>query len=544
MKKQVLAAALCVGLAASLLSGCGNGGTDSNTAQTGEQLIPEVTTSDTYPISTDVELDWWVSLNANVAAYAGSMNETYMAEYLQEETGIKVNFIHPATGQETEKFNLMVASRDMEDIVETNWFNYTGGPDKAINDKVIYPLNEIVEKVSPNLKKYFEENPQIAGQLQSEAGQYYIYPFVTKDPQLRVFMGFMIRQDLLDKAGLAMPETIDEWETTLKAFKDMGVKTPITFQFKNGNMDLLQNFIGAFGIMSGWYVEDDKVKFGQYEPAYRDYLTTMARWYQEGLIDTEFPDEDNKRISAAVINGDVGVVGSYNGAGFGTWIPALKSNVPGAQLVGAPYVAQNKGETPFTGQMAGEVSGNGAAISTSCKNIEVAARLLDYGYSEAGHMMYNFGREGVSYTMQGDVPTYTDVITDSEKNGGLSVSQAMSKYIRGCYNGPFEQDKNYILQMLPLDEQKEAIGVWAQTDAAQHIMPLVVMTEEENEEFSNIMKDVDVFREEKLAKIVSGQESLDTIDSYYETLKSLNIERAIELKQQAYDRYLERQNQQ
>ncbi len=145
--------------------------------------------------------------------------------------------------------------------------------------------------------------------------------------------------------------------------------------------------------------------------------------------------------------------------------------------------------------------------------------------------------------MQGDVPTYTDVITDSEKNGGLSVSQAMSKYIRGCYNGPFEQDKNYILQMLPLDEQKEAIGVWAQTDAAQHIMPLVVMTEEENEEFSNIMKDVDVFREEKLAKIVSGQESLDTIDSYYETLKSLNIERAIELKQQAYDRYLEAQNQ-
>lgn len=221
----------------------------------------------------------------------------------------------------------------------------------------------------------------------------------------------------------------------------------------------------------------------------------------------------------------------------------MKSAVPGAELVAVPYVAQNKGETPFTGQMSGEVNGSGAAITTSCKNVEIAARLLDYGYSEAGHMMYNFGREGVSYTMEGDVPTYTDIITDTEKNGGLSVSQAMSKYIRGCYNGPFEQDKNYIMQMLPLEEQKEAVGVWAQTDTAQHIMPQVPMTEEENEEFSNIMKDISVFVDEQRAKIISGQESLDTLDSYFETLKSFNMDRAIELKQQAYDRYLEAQNQ-
>ncbi len=542
MKKQALAAMLCVGLAASLLSGCGNNGND--TAQTGDAIIPEVTTSDTYPIQTDVELDYWVGLNANVAAYAGSMNETEMAKYLQEETGIKVNFIHPAAGQEKEKFNLMVASRDMEDIVEYDWYNYTGGPDKAINDKVIYPLDEVLEKVSPNLKNYFEANPKVAAQVQTDAGQYYMYPFVTKDPKLRTVMGFMIRQDLLDQAGLEIPETIDEWETVLKAFKDMGVKTPITMQFKNGNMDLVNNFMGAYGLKSGFYLDGDTVKFGQYEPAYRDYLTTMARWYQEGLIDTEFPDEDSKRISAAVISGEVGAVSGYNGSGFGSWIPALEANVPGAKLTPVPYVTQNKGEVPFTGHMTGEVNGSGAAISTSCKNVEVAARLLDYGFSEAGHMMYNFGREGISYTMVDNVPTYTDIITDSEKNGGLSISQAMSKYIRGCYNGPFEQDPDYLFQMYPLEEQKEGVTIWSQTDADKHLMPLVVMTEEENEEYSNIMKDVDVFREEKLAKIITGQESLDTLDSYFETLKSLNIERAIELKQQAYDRYLARQNEQ
>ncbi len=539
MKKQVLAAMLCLGLAVSLLSGC-NGTTKKSESGTAE-LIPEVKTSDTYPIQTDVELSYWVPLNGNVAAYAGSMNETEMAKYLQEETGIKVKFVHPAAGQETEKFNLMVASRDMNDIVETNWFNYTGGPDKAIKDKIIYPLNEIMDKVSPNLKKYYEENPKVAGQLQTDGGSYYEYPFTMVDSKLRTFMGYMIRKDLLDKAGLQIPETIDEWETVLTKFKEMGVKTPIVMHFKNGMMDLVSGFMGAYGIQSGWYLDGDTVKFGQYEPAFRDYVTTMARWYKNGLIDSGFADEDSKRISALVISGDAGAVAGYNGGGFGTWIPGLKNTVPNAKLEPAPYVAQKKGETPYTGHMQGEANGLGAAITTSCSEIEIAARFLDYGYSEKGHMMYNFGREGVSYEMKDSVPTYTDVILDKEKNGGLSVSQAMSKYIRACYNGPFEQDADYLFQMYPLQEQKDGVTVWKKTDANKHIMPLIAMTEEENKEFSEIMGDINTFREEKLAKYVSGQESLDTLDSYYETLKNLKMERAIQIKQQAYDRYLARQ---
>ena len=66
--------------------------------------------------------------------------------------------------------------------------------------------------------------------------------------------------------------------------------------------------------------------------------------------------------------------------------------------------------------------------------------------------------------------------------------------------------------MYPLQEQKDGVTIWSKTDAAKHNMPLIVMTEEENKEFSEIMTDINTFREEKLAKFVSGQESCSLPD--------------------------------
>ena len=56
----------------------------------------------------DVTLDYWVYLNSNVSASAASLNDTLFAQYVQEETGIKVNYIHPTFGAEAEGFSLTV----------------------------------------------------------------------------------------------------------------------------------------------------------------------------------------------------------------------------------------------------------------------------------------------------------------------------------------------------------------------------------------------------------------------------------------------------
>ena len=63
-----------------------------------------------------------------------------------------------------------------------------------------------------------------------------------------------------------------------------------------------------------------------------------------------------------------------------------------------------------------------------CRLVSRGQRLLDYAYSDEGHMFYNFGTEGVSYTMVDDYPTYTEEVTSNPD--GLSMQDAMSKYCR------------------------------------------------------------------------------------------------------------------
>ena len=54
------------------------------------------------------------------------------------------------------------------------------------------------------------------------------------------------------------------------------------------------------------------------------------------------------------------------------------------------------------------------------------------------------------------------------------------------------------------------------------------------------MNDVNTLMDEMTLKIILGAEPVDAYDKYMEKLKSLKIDRALLIKQSAYDRYLKR----
>lgn len=484
-------------------------------------------------------LTYWAELNPNVAATRSSFEEVPFFQEWQRVTGVRLKFIQAPANQSEEALNALLASGELPDMIEYEWSHYPGGPEKAIKDGYILRLNDAIDRFAPNLKKYLAEHPDIDKQIRTADGSYYEFPFIREDDKLRTYQGPIIRKDWLDELGLEVPVTIEDWHTVLAAFKERkGIKAPLTFLGVPSPLTGIEGgaFIGAYGIKKGFYLDEGRVKFGPQEPAYKQFLSLFRNWYAEGLIDPNFAAVDTETQNVSMITGRSGSAIWNAGAGIGAWLPEIREGDAGAELVAAPYPVLNRGERPKFGQLAPSAgTSSGVALSGKSSRAEEAVRLLDYGYGPEGHMLFNFGIEGISYVMKDGYPAYTDLILDNPDK--LAPSQALAQYTRSNYFGPFVQDVRYSEQYYMLPEQQEAVRIWAATDEAEHSLPAVPKTEEENAELSAIMQDVTALVDDMSIRIILGIEPLSSFDSYLEQLQSLNIDRAVSIQQEALDRY-------
>lgn len=528
MKKKSFIAGLAAMsiLTVSVLSGCG--GRDA-AVKTGASLDAKY--GDTYPIESSETLTYWVDFPNQSATGVTNFADLPFYKAVKEKTGIDVKFTHPSSGEQN---NMMLASGEYPDIMEIDFYNHPGGPSKAIQDGYIIPLNDYL-KFAPNFMKYLKEHPEVDKMCKTDDGVYYAFPFIRGDKTLIVFSGLMLRQDWLDELGLEVPETIDEWHTVLTAFKEKkGAAAPLSFLM--GSLKNSAAFAGAYDVRSGLYVDNGVVKYGENEPGYKEFIKTLRQWYSEGLIDKNVATLDSKILDSSVLDGKTGAMIGNVGGGIGKWAAAMASIDPKFKLVPAPYPSLNKGDRVRFGQFDNMVQAAGSAsISTSCKDVELAVKYLDYAYSEEGHMLFNFGEEGVSYNMIDGYPTYTDLITHNPD--GKSFMDMIGIYCRPNGNGPFVQDPRYMEQSASLPEQKKALEVWSDNDADQTQMPRILLTPEESDKTARIKSDLDTYTSESFMSFILGTMSIDDYDSYLNQLKAIGVDEFIKVYQDAYDRY-------
>ena len=291
-----------------------------------------------YPFSDEngepIKLTWFCELHDAAAAVLKNRGESEAYAYWEDKFGLDIEWEHPS-GDYNNAFNLMIASGEYPDIIENpQWLSYPGGPDQAIEDGVIIDLTEYVEQYCPNLMAYFEKDPMARYQLTSSEGKVWAFSkiFPDEDP----WYGVEIRQDLLDRFNLEMPETIDDWYTVLKTFKENGIESPLDVE--QATFDTYGCFIGAWDILKNFYVHQDQtIHYGPIEDAYKDFLTTMNQWYEEGLINPEFASIDTATRSAKRLNGTFGAWAGSVAEALGTPNATMKANGDEEYLVvGAP----------------------------------------------------------------------------------------------------------------------------------------------------------------------------------------------------------------
>jgi putative aldouronate transport system substrate-binding protein len=493
-------------------------------------------------------LSWFVNFNAKAAVSMNSYAEQTAYQVLAERTGIRVRFDHPPLGAEKERFNLLVVSGKLPDVIEADWFSYPGGSEKALKDGVIIPLNDLIRRHAPNFQALLDANPEIFRQISTADGVIYAFPMLRLDPEVRNVWGPQVRADWLKKLGLPVPTSIGEWYTVLKAFKTRdpngnGVADEIPFSVLTINGDRavpglpapMWVFLGGFGLAPEFYQKDGKVHYSPAEPAYRDFLITMRKWYREGLIDPDYVSQTERQFDARMTNNLVGAYAGYNGGGLARFTSMNKQRYPGFRLVATPYPSGpgSNGKHYLTWPEAGQIySGIGAALSTRNRHIVETIKFLDYGYSKEGGLALSYGREGLSYTMVDGQPRYTDLVMHNPK---LSVAEAIYAHAR-VQSAPLVQDARYLRQFYTLPEQTEAIATWAAA-SPELLMPAIEVEAADARKFNAIMSDLKLYIAEMTTRFIVGREPIENFDLYLKKLDQAGVQRAIAYMQKSLDRY-------
>ncbi len=538
--KKVGKRALALFLATTLCMGAFAGCSKSKNVEKGEKTDSTAKTAVQFPLKEKVKLTYWMAFSNPVLK---SLGESELYKELMKRTNIEIEFLHPPEGQSKEQLNIIIASRDIPDIIEGGLAEYSGGATKAYDDGVIAELSELQKKYAPNISDIYSKYPEILTSLKTDQGYILQVPHIRGDASLLTSRGPEVRKDWLKDLNMNAPETIDEWYTMLKAFKEKkGAVAPIT-----GILNDLKtpDFVAGWNTKNDYYLEKGKVVFGPITPNFKEYVTTIAKWYKEGLIDSEMPTNNAKIVDSRMTNNQSGVMlCGYAGSTIGRLLGLMEKKDPKFDMTGIQYPVQKKGDIPFFVHVDPVVNINkagAASISATSKHQMEAMALLDYGFSKEGHMLFNFGIEGVSYKLENNYPKYTEVITkDPDGNPFATIA---SKYMRSHYNGPMVQDPKYLEQYWTLQQQKDSYNVWSKyqknyIEANRDMKG--TLTTEENSRYASIMSEVNTYKDEMYLKWLMGQESTNNYDAYVAQLKKMGIEEAIKIKQAAYDRFLQK----
>ncbi len=522
-KKKILCLTLAVVMVVALASGCNK---EKTNGLGFESDMPKGEIS--YPIDTDEKLTYWVELPGSIATDVTNFAETDFAKNLMEKTGVEIEYQHPAAGTTQEAFQLMMASGKTTDMIQQQWLSL--GPQDYIDNKQIYALNDVLEDYAPNLKKYLDENEDVAKMAKTEAGYYYSFPFVREDEILLTSTGLMLRSDWLKEDGLEVPETIEDWDKVLEAFKKRSGVTPFATQ-------AFTNFSSGFGTYFGTYVKDGKVVYGPTDDkSFEAYVAKLNEWFEKGYIDKNYLATDDTTFRASLLNGKAGIYYGAGGGGMGSFLKEMKGEA--FDLTGAPYPSEKKGEPAKFGQKDYRHCIGGVVITTNCKNPALAARFLDYGYTEEGHMTYNFGKEGESYNMVDGYPTYVEEITNNAE--GKSMSQMLAHHCLAGVWGPFAQDKRYIEQFYATDQQREALKYWSANKFTDNKLPPVDLTTAEKDTASAIMTEISTYANEMFHNFITGREPMKNYGKFVQEIKKMGIDEALEIYQAAYERYIKK----
>ena len=445
----------------------------------------------------------------------------------QKMTNINLDFTNVLTAEGfDEKKNLMWASNDYPDIFVRAQLNNSELV-KYGSIGVLEPLEDLIDQYAPNFKALMEKYPAIAARITAPDGHIYSLPAVLEVDGARTTK-YWLNKRLLDEVGKDVPETLDEFEDMLKAFKGKDIN-------QNGEADdypmgvsdgqsLIKDFAGVWGHalqFGDQYLEvnDGKVETFLTDDSFKDELQWLNKIYEEGLVDPEIFTQEYAKFAAKMAGHNMGFFFNLADDPFDSTdyigIAPFKGKADRQYCISAPIARDN----------------GCFAISSECEYKEAAMRWIDYFYSDEGSYLMRYGVEGKTWTRNAEgKPEYMDNILNNP-DGATSVIGKITIWPGGGAPQYMTEDNCIATVSETTMEAQKALDPYV----PENIYAAPMFSQEVDERLVVLETDLNNYLKEATAKFIIGELPFEEWDTYVETLNKIGLEEWVSIYQDAFD---------
>jgi putative aldouronate transport system substrate-binding protein len=327
-------------------------------------------------------------------------DKTEVGKKLEEQTGVNFKLQFPV-GDVNTKIGTMIASGDYPDVLAPDT-----AIDKVLDAKAFIPLNDLIDKYAPNLKKVYEP---YYNQMKAADGNIYFLPF---SPVVGDYISsptidqgaFFIQRRVLKEAGYPKIKTLDQYFDLIKKYSDAhkGDKltgfTSLTYDWRtmgifNPPMHLAgypndgDVIVDMTTHKSDIYADDDITK---------KWLQKLNEVNNEGLYDQSSFVNNYDQYLAKISSGSV--LGFFD---YGWQVNQALQNIKKTgnddiDYMPLPIVFDENTKDQYLDPPS-FVNNRGVGITTSAKDPERIIKYFDNMLKEENQIMSQWGFKGETY---------------------------------------------------------------------------------------------------------------------------------------------------
>jgi len=376
---------------------------------------------------------------------AGWAADSPYIKELNQKLNINLTFDLVPYDSYLEKLNVMAASNSFPDSYILSEAQFTQWVGKGI----FSDLKPMLDTGNyPNLTNYLDQD---AFQLLCPPGKYYGLPYYLPASRDSLY----IRQDWLDKLGLPVPQTLDDFLNVCNAFANddpdedgKADTTGFTAYLRQGLpvSDSLFYIAGAFGVPNCWKLDPTTNQLVPWETCTTEmeaFLTYMNKMYQGGGLDKDIAVNNLQNTIDKFSSGKAGVYDGNpnNNSPTGIILAPLLKVDPNAVMV--PILPP----AGLTGIRATKTfASNQKTVINSSISSGKQTRLMEfYNYliGDEGLRMMKNGLEGIDYTQNAD-GTYTQLPSFTTDFSNMLFAWLIRRFDPIYFTAPaFWRDQTY-----------------------------------------------------------------------------------------------------